>query len=44
MTDDQNLDLQMDALNKAGCKKIFTDWSISGITVNRPGLVQALAE
>lgn len=42
-TDDQNLDLQMDALNKTGCEKIFTDRGISGITVNRPGLVQALA-
>ena len=28
-TDDQNLDLQMDALNKAGCEKIFTDHGVS---------------
>ena len=24
-TDDQNLDLQRDALEKAGCEKIYTD-------------------
>jgi len=24
-TQDQNLDLQIDALKKAGCEKIFTD-------------------
>lgn len=28
-TQDQNLDLQRDALDKAGCKRIFTD-TISG--------------
>jgi len=33
-TEDQNLDLQMDALNKAGCEKIFTDHGVSGISVN----------
>ena len=27
-TDDQNLDLQHDALKKAGCKKIFKDQSL----------------
>ena len=42
-TDDQNLDLQMDALNKAGCEKIFTDHGVSGIADNRPGLFQAIA-
>ncbi|BCT66845.1 recombinase family protein [Nitrosospira sp. NRS527] len=42
-TDDQNLDLQMDALNKAGCERIFTDHGVSGIAVNRPGLSQAIA-
>ncbi|BCT69564.1 recombinase family protein [Nitrosospira sp. NRS527] len=41
-TEDQNLDLQMDALNKAGCEKIFTDHGVSGISVNRTGLAQAL--
>ncbi|SHL63839.1 Site-specific DNA recombinase [Nitrosospira sp. Nsp11] len=42
-TDDQNLDLQMDALNKAGCEKIFTDYGVSGIAINRAGLFQAIA-
>ncbi|BCT67818.1 hypothetical protein NNRS527_01406 [Nitrosospira sp. NRS527] len=37
-TDDQNLDLQMDALNKAGCERIFTDQGISGATIEREGL------
>ena len=35
--DDQNLDLQEDALAKAGCEKIFTD-QITGRSVLRPGL------
>jgi hypothetical protein len=35
---DQNLDLQMDALNKAGCERVFTDHGVSGISVNRTGL------
>ena len=41
-TDEQNLDLQIDALKKAGCEKIFTDEGISGITIERDGLSQAL--
>jgi predicted site-specific integrase-resolvase len=36
-TRDQNLELQLDALNKAGCKRIFTD-KLSGAQVERPGL------
>lgn len=40
-TDDQNLDLQRDALGNAGCQKIFTD-QISGAKADRPGLRQAL--
>jgi len=36
-TDDQNLDLQRDALQKAGCEQIFTD-QVSGTKANRPGL------
>ncbi len=35
--EDQNLDLQEDALIKAGCEKIFTD-IITGRSVLRPGL------
>ena len=38
---DQNLDLQLDALKKAGCKKIFDD-KISGSRAERPGLTKAL--
>ena len=34
---EQNLDLQIDALKKAGCEKIITD-EISGSVVDRPGL------
>ncbi len=40
-TQDQNLDLQVDALTKAGCKKIFDD-KISGSRADRPGLTKAL--
>lgn len=40
-TQDQNLDLQVEALTKAGCKKIFDD-KISGSRAERPGLTKAL--
>jgi len=40
-TQDQNLDLQIEALSKAGCKKIFDD-KISGSRAERPGLAKAL--
>jgi DNA invertase Pin-like site-specific DNA recombinase len=40
-TDDQNLDLQRDALRQAGCKKICED-RISGAKAARPGLTLAL--
>src|SRR5712691_5154305 len=40
-THDQNLDLQLDALQKAGCEKIFTD-KMSGAKA-RPGLDDALS-
>ncbi len=42
-TDEQNLDVQIDALNAAGCEKIFTDNGISGITKEREGLSEALS-
>lgn len=40
-TDDQNLDLQLDALKQAGCEKIYSD-RISGAKTLRPGLELAL--
>lgn len=40
-TSDQNLDLQKDALDKAGCQKIFED-KISGNCAKRPGLEKVL--
>lgn len=36
---EQNLDLQIDALQKAGCEKIITD-EISGSVAERPGLTE----
>jgi DNA invertase Pin-like site-specific DNA recombinase len=40
-TTDQNLDLQIDALTKVGCEKIFED-KISGTRADRPGLARAM--
>lgn len=40
-TDDQTLNLQKDALKKAGCEKIFED-KMSGTKSDRPGLEEAL--
>ena len=40
-TYEQNLSLQMDALEKADCEKIFHD-QISGVKEKRPGLDEAL--
>lgn len=40
-TNDQNLDLQLDELKKAGCEKIFSDVS-SGAKTDRQGLQDAL--
>lgn len=42
-TDDQNIALQVDALNRAGCDRIFEDQGISGISTERLGLKEALA-
>jgi predicted site-specific integrase-resolvase len=42
-THDQNLGLQMDALNKVGRKRIFADQGVSGATIEREGLSQAIA-
>ena len=41
-TADQNLDLQRDALKKAGCKRVFSD-QMSGARADRPGLADALS-
>ena len=40
-THDQNVDLQKDALQSAGCEKIFVD-EVSGAAATRPGLQQAM--
>jgi DNA invertase Pin-like site-specific DNA recombinase len=40
-TQDQNLDLQTEALTKAGCKKVFDD-KVSGRRAERPGLAKVL--
>src|ERR671933_1685198 len=41
-TSDQTLNLQHDALTKAGCTKIFTD-TASGAQAERKGLAEAIA-
>lgn len=40
-TVEQNLDLQIDALKKAGCEKVFSD-KASGVRSDREGLTNAL--
>jgi len=40
-TGEQNLDLQVDALKKANCAKVFSD-EMSGVKAERPGLQEAL--
>ncbi|WP_353614238.1 recombinase family protein [Mangrovibacter phragmitis] len=40
-TDDQNLNLQRDALDQVGCEQIFED-QLSGAKAERPGLHRAL--
>jgi DNA invertase Pin-like site-specific DNA recombinase len=41
-TDDQNADMQMKALGRAGCKKVFKDEGLSGATTKRPALQRCL--
>jgi DNA invertase Pin-like site-specific DNA recombinase len=41
-TDDQNLTLQLDALKKDGCTRVFTD-KVGGARLDRPGLNEALS-
>jgi DNA invertase Pin-like site-specific DNA recombinase len=40
-TGEQNLDLQIDALKKAGCEQVYRD-EMSGAKAERPGLSEAL--
>ncbi len=42
-TQEQNLDLQLNALNEAGCDQVFEDLGLSATTYRRPGFEQALA-
>jgi DNA invertase Pin-like site-specific DNA recombinase len=42
-TDDQNLDLQINALRSAGCDVIFQDQGLSGLALRRPGLEETLS-
>ncbi len=43
-TEEQNLDLQRQALQGAGCETIFEDHGVSGSAIERPGLAKALAK
>lgn len=42
-TEDQNLALQLDALRRAGCDRVFRDGGVSGKYLKRAGLDRALA-
>ena len=42
-TEEQNLDLQITALEAAGCESIYEDHGISGAAIERPGLADALS-
>jgi DNA invertase Pin-like site-specific DNA recombinase len=41
-TEEQSLDLQRDALARAGCGEMFEDRGVSGVATHRPGLDAAL--
>lgn len=42
-TDDQRLDMQLDALQRAGCDVVYHDHGVSGAKVKRPGLDEAIS-
>lgn len=42
-TEEQNLDLQLRALEAAGCDNVYEDHGVSGAAIERPGLTRALA-
>jgi len=42
-TDEQTVDLQIDALKQAGCERIFQDSGVSGWRAQRPALDEALS-
>jgi DNA invertase Pin-like site-specific DNA recombinase len=41
-TDEQSLDLQLDALRAAGCRRVFTD-KVSATKAHHPGLAEAVS-
>ncbi|WP_295531963.1 recombinase family protein [uncultured Pseudacidovorax sp.] len=41
-TDEQSVELQILALRRAGCEKIYSDRGVSGAVFSRPGLISAL--
>ncbi|WP_017760658.1 recombinase family protein [Pseudacidovorax intermedius] len=41
-TDEQSVDLQIRALERAGCDALYTDQGVSGAVFDRPGLTRAL--
>lgn len=43
-TDEQNLDLQRQALEAAGCDAVYEDQGVSGAAAERQGLAEALAK
>jgi DNA invertase Pin-like site-specific DNA recombinase len=42
-TDEQSLDLQLDALKAAGCRRVFTD-KVSTTKADHPGLAEAVSQ
>ena len=41
-TEEQNLDLQLDALYEAGCQRVYEDLGVSAVAKKRPGFTGAL--